>query len=505
MLELLNKHFGFSDFRPGQFDAIDAIINKKDVLAVMPTSAGKSLCFQFPALYLDKLVIIISPLISLMNDQVQNLKKKGLRAGALHSGMNLMEQRQVFEELKLGGNYLLYLSPERAAKEGFHKWIKNLDIGLFAIDEAHCVSQWGHDFRPEYAGLNLLKELRPDVPIMALTASAPPVVLKDIAKCLGLDNPEKIIKGFYRPNLYYQVEDCANNDEKFSMIRDAVEQTPRGRIIVYCGRKNDTEEVSSFLKKHFKGVGVYHGGMTAQSRAQIQNDYTNGKLRILCATNAFGMGIDQPDVRLVVHHSFPKNIDALYQEMGRAGRDGFDSTCLVLYAKKDKSLQSFFITQSEAPAEVKSQQWRNLDLIMDFCESEECRHREILTYFRDPQRMQRCGHCDYCAPDSPRKIVMRPCIATTLAPKKINAKTKIKKKIGESKLSINDEILYQKLVNWRKLKAVEHDLPAFCILTNKTLMEIARKRPHSLTDLSEIHGIGENKLTQFGLDILAEM
>lgn len=590
--EILQTHFKYPDFRKGQHEVIEAILAKKDVLAVMPTSAGKSLCYQFPSVYLNKLVIVISPLISLMNDQVQALKNLNIRSGCLHSGIGIIDQKKVFEEISKNAGFLLYLSPERAYTDAFANWIKTKEIGLFAIDEAHCVSQWGHDFREEYSKLNFLKTLRPDVPIMALTATATPTVLSDISRSLKLINPEKIINGFYRPNLYYQVEHCSGEDNKITYIKSGIESTPTGRIIIYCGKREEAEGLKNILGKIYKKVGVYHGGMSAKDREETQKSYTSGDLRILCATNAFGMGIDQPDVRLVIHHRFPKNIESLYQEMGRAGRDGKESTCLVLFDKADKSLQNFFIVNSKAPKMIKDAQWKNLNLLIDYCESDECRHAEILTYFKDPHRMKKCGHCDSCLPTTKRRIKIcrttRPVteIKQEILPtstnttekqhealvnwrrelaKKLNTtgpllidnrdltrivksnpknlnellslsisstqfiskygiqildvlnsisvtKTsndieikKIKKIMNKESDSLSnaEERRFELLKLWRKDKANTLDLPTFCILSNKTLISIAKKNPKTLKELMSIHGIGPHKLEQFGKEILA--
>jgi ATP-dependent DNA helicase RecQ len=530
--DILQSQFSLSQFRVGQKEIISAILEKNDVLAVLPTGGGKSLCYQFPAVWTKKLVVVISPLIALMRDQVLSLQKMKIPSGCIHSGQSEDDKRQVFSEIQKGGTYILYLSPERAQKEGFQNWIRQKDIALFAIDEAHCVSQWGHDFREEYSQLSVLKQIRPDVPILALTASATPAVLSDISRQLNLHNPQKKVHGFYRPNLYYQVETCKNDDEKKSYLLQGIRQTPEGRIIVYCGTRKITEEVSQFLKSSFpeisEQIGFYHAGLSSEKRTNTQLSYANDNLRILVATNAFGMGIDQPDVRLVVHYQMPANIDSLYQEMGRAGRDGKDSTCLMLYSSKDKGLQSYFIQSSDAPQPIKNSRWRTLEALVHYSEGGECRHAEILTYYKDSQRITNCGHCDSCVPLSHRKI-QRPSPTVRLITsvekiKKALSKSKNKEKtIGKNteqslaktksgKLNLADVALdekqesrFQVLRQWRRQKSIELDQPAFVVFSDQTLKHLAIENPQSLDELKNIYGIGENKLEKFGWDILAEL
>lgn len=503
MLELLKKKFNLDEFRLGQSDIIQTVLSGRDALAVLPTGGGKSLCYQFVAVHNDKLVIVISPLIALMKDQVAGLERRGIPAGALYSGQTEDEKRLVFARMRLGRAFVLYLSPERAAKEGFQKWVLDKPIALFAVDEAHCVSQWGHDFRAEYSELKILKKLRPDVPVLALTASATPTVLDDIAKNLNLVRPARLVHGFYRPNLYYQVESCEDEDVKTDWLMQSLRQFPEGRVIVYCGTRKVTEEVSELLQRNFKDVGYYHAGLSSAERTRTQQDYASGKLRILVATNAFGMGIDQPDVRLVVHYQMPGNIDALYQEMGRAGRDGAPSTCLMLYSKKDKGLQSFFITNSEASPEIKSLKWRNLDALIAYSEGGECRHAEILTYYKDAQRLKRCGHCDVCDPQSNRKIQQVVSVRPTVAVKLV--KEKKHKFIVADELSPDQQLVFKALKDWRKTKANELDVPAFVIFGDKTLRELAQVMPQNLEQLQNIYGIGEAKIEKFGSELLAEL
>lgn len=501
--QLLASSFQLPSFRKGQREIISAILAKRDVMAVLPTGGGKSLCYQFPAVLTNKLVVVISPLIALMKDQVANLQRQGISAGCLYSGQSDLEKRLIFSEINKGGSYLLYLSPERVQKEGFQKWIQNREIALFAVDEAHCVSQWGHDFREEYAQLKVLKSLRPEVPVLALTASATPTVLSDVAKNLGLVTPERMVHGFYRPNLYYQVEQCGDEDAKLLMLMQAIRQTPTGRIIVYCGTRRVTEELAAALSRQFQQVGYYHAGLATGERTQTQEAYARSDLRILVATNAFGMGIDQPDVRLVVHFQMPANIDSLYQEMGRAGRDGKESTCLMLYAKKDKGLQSYFIDNSEAPKAIKSARWRNLEALVNYSEGGECRHAEILTYYKDSQRIESCGHCDSCDPRSARRI-QKP--QKTVVTKLVKSKTR-KGKAGSIEIELDElqERRFEALRRWRKQKAQELDVPAFVVFGDQTLKQLAVKNPGSIAELENIYGIGESKIEKFGWDLLAEL
>lgn len=503
MLELLKQKFNLEQFRNGQSDIIQTVLGGRDALAVLPTGGGKSLCYQFVAVYTQQLVVVISPLIALMKDQVQGLEKRGIPAGALYSGQSEDEKRLVFARMKLGGAFVLYLSPERAQKEGFQKWVLDKKIALFAVDEAHCVSQWGHDFRSEYSELKVLKKLRPDVAVLALTASATPTVLDDVAKNLNLVKPARLVHGFYRPNLYYQVESCEDEDVKDDWLLQSLRQFPEGRVIVYCGTRKVTEEVSAMLQRNFKNVGYYHAGLSSAERTRIQQAYTAGDLRILVATNAFGMGIDQPDVRLVVHYQMPANIDALYQEMGRAGRDGAHSTCLMLYSKKDKGLQSFFITNSEASSEIKNLKWRNLDALIAYSEGGECRHAEILTYYKDSQRLKRCGHCDVCDPTSSRRVIE--VLSVRQAVKVKLVKEKKHKFIVSEELSPDQQIIFKALKDWRKAKATELDVPAFVIFGDKTLRELAQVLPQSLEEMQNIYGIGEAKIEKFGAEILNEL
>lgn len=501
----LRECFGLESFRKGQRPVIQSVLAKHDAIAVMPTGGGKSLCYQLPAVLANQLVVVITPLISLMQDQVRNLRAIGIRAGCLHSGQSREDKLEVFSDMKQNGTYLLYLSPERVQSPGFGPWLRQKDVALIAIDEAHCVSQWGHEFRQDYHRLHVLREFKPGVPILALTATATPDVLKDIARQLRMEKPERHVYGFYRPNLFYQVETVDSDFEKSAYLVEAIRSSPQGRVLVYCGTRRQCEETANDLLGRFEDVGFYHAGMSADERNQVQRDYESGKIRILAATNAFGMGMDYPDVRLVVHLQMPASVEAYYQEVGRAGRDGRKSHCLLLYARKDKNLHTFFIRESKAEPQVIRQRWRSLDAIVSFVEGGECRHSGILTYFRDTERITNCGHCDVCTPDD-EMCLAKPRFETP--PRAVRVRKASKPALaGEDAipLSVEEESRALILKEWRKAYAAERDVAAFIVFSNKTLRDLARRNPRTLEDLERVHGFGPSRIAHIGQEIIAEL
>lgn len=511
--EILKQRFGFTELRRGQSEIVASVLAGRDTLAVLPTGGGKSLCYQLPALARPGITLVVSPLIALMDDQVAALRQRGIAAGCIHSGHELDDKRTVFQDLKASDRFLLYVSPERIQTQRFLEWFRRQPITLIAVDEAHCVSQWGHDFRPEYQQLGVLRRERPEVPILALTATATPTVLDDIARAIGMRDPDRHIYGFYRPNLYYQVEFCEDEAAKWLYLQEALRQFGQGRVLIYCGTRRQTEELAAGLSREHTGVGYYHAGLAADVREQIQQNYDAGDVRILAATSAFGMGIDHPDVRLVVHYQMPGNVESLYQEMGRAGRDGQPSTCLLLYSKKDKGLQAYFIENSQASAEIKRNRWNALNTLVQYAEGGDCRHAGILTYFRDAQRIEACGHCDSCDFESPRRVRLqrRPApLPKVASPSAVSSKGKRIAKAKKVTLAVDagkaleGEALarQQALKAWRKEVAAQNDMAAFVVFSNKTLRELAVRNPQSDEDLLAIPGIGEQKLELYGRAIL---
>ena len=481
---LLYEHFGFSEFRLAQETLIGALLEGKDVLGIMPTGAGKSMCYQIPALMLPGITLVISPLISLMQDQVRALKAAGIRGAYLNSSLTYPQYKKALENARMGMYKIIYVAPERLETEEFRRFAHSVNISLVAVDEAHCVSEWGHDFRPSYMTIApFVRSLAVRPLLAAFTATATPAVREDILRHLALETPETAVTGFDRENLTFRVLRPAN---KAQTLLEYVRQRPEDSGIVYCSTRKQVERVASILQEDGILAGAYHAGMDEEARRLAQNDFLYDRLRVMVATNAFGMGIDKQNVAYVVHYNMPKNMEAYYQEAGRAGRDGSKAECLLLYGSGDVHTAEFFIESStegteggtEKVAARKKIEYDKLEQMKNYCFHNGCLRHYILNYFGE-ESPERCGNCGNC-----------------------RAKENVLRSLRHSSPKPKEKSLYELLRSVRKDFAEQSDLPPELIFPDRTLKDMAAEKPQTEYDMLQISGVSPVKYRMYGKTFL---
>jgi ATP-dependent DNA helicase RecQ len=550
LLGALRCYWGYDSFRPMQERIVRSLLGGQDACVVMPTGGGKSLCYQLPAALLaDRTVVVVSPLIALMQDQVAQLGQMGISAALLNSTLGANEQSEILREAIAGRYRLLYLSPERLARADTIEWLQRVPVSLFAIDEAHCISEWGHEFRPEYRQLSSLRKHFPDRPIAAFTASATRQVRHDIIEQLALREPHKYIASFHRANLRYVVKECSGQIQSYLLVR-ALRNYSGSNVIIYAPTIKRVEETVEFLAAEGIAAIGYHGKMDNATRRRNQEKWMSDEVPVLVGTVAFGLGINKAAVRAVIHLSLPKSIEQYYQEAGRAGRDGRPADCVMLWQKKDVGLLTHFMEQLTDPQE-RERGWQRYHIIRNFVESKGCRNRQICLHFGESPKWSTCGACDVCGCEI--EWLNAPVPTTRSKRRGKSSKTSAVARAGSVAAAASitftrgprpgqqndlpasasvaaastpgsgwwgsagkregsgaaakiasgvDPELREYMREWRRVVSKKMNIAAFIIMHDTSLDHLCQVRPRSLADIRKVSGFGERKTEMYGPAIL---